>query len=423
MTTRFNSAQRLRRETGSTIVYVALIMAVVLGISALAIDVGYARVARNQLQNAADASALAAARKLGSIYQPMSYLEQQAYVCDPNDIIPVAQATALSNMAATQSVIVRPEDVVIGTWVPTRNPPFEPSTPCNQPDAVQVTAHRDDELGVGGPVETFFARILGRQSMPVAATAIAALTGQSTSVPGELQLPVGVSESKFPGGTNAWCGQVIEFSPTTDPDACAGWTAFEDGANDNNIRGILLGGLGNPLPIQAGETLFNFLNGDLSEGTFEALLVQYQSHGDDVTAIYDPNTEVEPGIASEASKVPLCMSSSNTIVDCRAAEAVGPQLRYPPCQGASGCTGELRYAHEWETTIVVYKDPNPADPNCTPGRGESIAGFAQVVVYNVGMPSNKIVAARIRCDFVDPDATRSGGGNYGKKGSIPGLVR
>jgi hypothetical protein len=52
-----------------------------------------------------------------------------------------------------------------------------------------------------------------------------------------------------------------------------------------------------------------------------------------------------------------------------------------------------------------------------------IAGFAQVVVYNVGMPSNKIVEARIRCDFVDPELTRGGGGNFGKKGSIPGLVK
>lgn len=118
MTMLFTTAERFRRETGATILYVALMLVVFLGVAALAIDIGYERVARNQLQNAADASALAAARKLGSIYQPMSYLEQQAYVCDPNDIIPVAQGTAASNTAATQSVIVLPADVVIGTWDP-----------------------------------------------------------------------------------------------------------------------------------------------------------------------------------------------------------------------------------------------------------------------------------------------------------------
>jgi len=78
----------------------------------------------------------------------------------------------------------------------------------------------------------------------------------------------------------------------------------------------------------------------------------------------------------------------------------------------------LRYAHEWVTGIPVYDSDD-----CTPGKDMPIAGFAEVVVYNVGMPSNKIVAARIRCDFVDPEPTRGGGGNYGRKGSIPGLVR
>ncbi len=401
-----------KNEDGAVLVVVTVMMVLLIGFVALAIDVGYAFVAKNELQNAADASALAAARELGSIYQSMSYVEQQAYVCDPNDIIPVAQSTAASNKAATQSAVVLPEDVVIGTWdytTKTLTPTLE------QPDAVQVTTRRDDEAH-GGPVSTFFARIFNVRFYSVRTNATAALTGQSTAEPGELELPVGVSVSRFSGEPESWCGQVIKFSPTTDPDACAGWTTFESSpANDNKVRDILEGTLGNG-DVVVGDTEFQFTNGDLSEGTFERLMSQYQNNGHDVDGIYDPVSGVEPGPATAA--VPLCMNSINAIVECGTdGTTLDDQLHYPPCSGAGGCSGDLRYAHEWETTVVVY-DSN----DCSPGKDMPLAGFAQVVVYNVGMPSNKVVAARIRCDFVDPEGTRGGGGNFGKKGSIPGLV-
>ena len=47
-------------------------MIVMLAMTALALDVGHALVARNQLQNASDAAALAGARALGVIYEGMS---------------------------------------------------------------------------------------------------------------------------------------------------------------------------------------------------------------------------------------------------------------------------------------------------------------------------------------------------------------
>jgi len=188
----FNFSARFNNERGVTLIYVALLLVVFLGMTALAVDIGYLMVSRNELQNAADASALASTRKLGSIYQPMTYIQQQSYVCDPNVIIPVAKTTAASNMAATQFVTVPDADVVIGTWDPTTK---VLSPTLNQPDAVGVTTRRDDTPGVGGRVGTFFARIFNIQSVSVTATAIAALTGQATSEPGELQLPVGVSRS------------------------------------------------------------------------------------------------------------------------------------------------------------------------------------------------------------------------------------
>ena len=55
---------RLRDQTGVTIILVAILMFVFLGIAALVIDLSNIYVVHNELQNAADAGALAGARFL-----------------------------------------------------------------------------------------------------------------------------------------------------------------------------------------------------------------------------------------------------------------------------------------------------------------------------------------------------------------------
>ncbi len=58
-------------------------MLVLIGFAALAIDVGYYMVTRNELQNIADGAALAACSELGEIYRNMLPDDQSNYVCDP----------------------------------------------------------------------------------------------------------------------------------------------------------------------------------------------------------------------------------------------------------------------------------------------------------------------------------------------------
>ena len=59
-----NMFPRLRGRRGATIVFVALAMVALLSFAALAVDLGYLYVVRNELQNAADAGALAGAQVL-----------------------------------------------------------------------------------------------------------------------------------------------------------------------------------------------------------------------------------------------------------------------------------------------------------------------------------------------------------------------
>ena len=53
-----------RRQSGAAAILVAFLMIVFLGIAALALDIGYLYVVRTELQNAADAAALAGAGRL-----------------------------------------------------------------------------------------------------------------------------------------------------------------------------------------------------------------------------------------------------------------------------------------------------------------------------------------------------------------------
>src|SRR5919108_792360 len=59
-----------RQQEGAIAIIVALSAVVLLGIAAFVIDFGYTWVTTNELQNAADAGALAGARALGKFYCP-----------------------------------------------------------------------------------------------------------------------------------------------------------------------------------------------------------------------------------------------------------------------------------------------------------------------------------------------------------------
>lgn len=363
---------RIKDQSGATAILVAFVMVVLIGIAALAVDIGYVAATKNELQNVADAAALASARQLGAIYQTMTYEEQQAYVCDPSIIVPIAQDVAGKNQAGAQAITINNADVIIGDW-DGNNLTLTPT--LAQPDAVKVTARRDG--AANGPITTFFAKIFGVNTVAVWADATAALTGQSTADPGDLELPVGISRYFF---DTHECNSHIKFYPTNDPDSCAGWNTFTTSpANDNTIRDILEGSITN-LETIAGETMFEFTGGTLSNPTFDALLTLFQHNGYDVDG-----------------PVPLFDSDGN-------------RLLYPD--------GTPRNEHMWETTVAVYDWDDCSNPNTS----ITILGFARIKLTDVQNAPNKTLIGTVICDYVESEDTRGGGGEYGTMGSIPGLV-
>ena len=353
-------AARIKDEYGATAILVALVIVVLISITALAVDIGYVMATKNEVQNIGDAAALAATRQLGHIYEGMSYEEQQSYVCDPATIIPVAKEVALKNKAAGKNIVVNDADIIIGQW----NAETKILTPTfDQPDAVKVISRRDGSAN--GPITTFFARIFGVNTVDVSADATAALTGQSTAGPGGLPLPIGISKKWFE--EPEYCEQPIKFYPTGTLEGCAGWHTYEDHADAHTLEEIINGltnGTYESPETQAGETEFNFVGGNVA------------SRLPDMKVLFDTMKVKNDGIldADEDSST-------------------------------------------WTTSAPVYDLSDCSNPNET----LTILGFATVVITEVlAPPDGQLIQAKVICDMIEP--ARGGGTNYGTKGSIPGLV-
>lgn len=352
----------IKDTRGAVAVLVAIVMVVLLSFGALALDISNAMIARNELQNVADASALAGARQLGVIYQalPQGTPYTTYVLSNPSAVVNAATGVALANQARQVAISLNAADIVIGVW----NSGPRTLTPGNVgATGVQVTARRD--AGANGPVATWLAGIMGISSMNVVATATAALTGTGILLPGEANAPFGLDELIF--NNPAYCGTPIQFYPTNNPpQGCAGWQTFDQNPpNANTERQILQGLTPNPPTyitpqITAGQTPLEYIGGNVASA-FPSLINLYMAK--------------------------------------RVADASSP----------SGFC--------WNVTVPVYPNQNCANPN-TP---MMTIGFASACVWNVqGVPTQQI-DARVTCGEVTNGG--GGGGSFGTLGSIPGLVK
>ena len=143
---------------GAIAILAGLSLVMLLGFASFVIDLGYGLVAKNALQNVADAASLAAARQLGRIYIALPGATQSSYQLTASDrtlIVSQASAVAQSNTAAGKWVEINDADIVVGQWDPVAKSILANIDP---PDAVMVLARRDGTAN--GPISTFFAGII-----------------------------------------------------------------------------------------------------------------------------------------------------------------------------------------------------------------------------------------------------------------------
>lgn len=187
-----------QQRRGVVAVFVAFLLIVLMAFVAFAVDIGYIIAARAEMQNTADAAALAGASQLLDPNLLMgSPSASSAITTTMSNVRSTAQTYSLNNPCFASALALDGNttnaiggDIVCGT-LPTPYTqgaaltPTDPST-GNAPTAVQVRVHHDTIRN--GSLALFFGRILGTSSANLQATATARyqanISGFKISAPG-----------------------------------------------------------------------------------------------------------------------------------------------------------------------------------------------------------------------------------------------
>ena len=274
----------LKDETGAVAIMVALLLIVFIGFAALAIDLGHLYVVRNELQNAADAGALAGARFL--------YNDSGTAVNTGANLI--AYDAATDNNSEKVSVDVNwtsgnEGDVQRGHWSFAAltfedNPSTAPvdlwnvstaelDADPNFINAIKVVTRRQTL-----PAASFFARIFGHERFELSSDAVAYIGFAGTLMPTEVDQPIVIcSESLLNSGDEYTCtvGRMINSGSNTSTHQTGAWTDFNQddactgGTNTTAVRLVLCAD-GNPEDVQFGVDMAT--TGGMVTTVFEALI-------------------------------------------------------------------------------------------------------------------------------------------------------
>lgn len=369
--------KRLSDQQGAVAIMVALSAIVLLGIAAFVIDFGYSWVTTNELQNAADAGALAGARALGHYYCPDPANPDPEKRCLPpatvkattmSDVAPAARAAVKDvvgmNYAATVALAIDDGDIEVGWWdldAKTFSATYtgDPAK-YRPPNAVRARTRRDTTTN--GPIQTFLGNIFGVANINLSKPATAALTSIGKVEPGGL-IPLALSEQHK-------CDDVIKLQKTTT--SCAGWTGFFGDTNTKDlgtlIDGIRTGTMASP-EVTVGDSL-NFTGG-VTSATFNAFYNLWMVKKDPSTGIWQVLLPVYEDLGS-------CDNPNKSL----------------PIKGFA--------TMDISKVDCTASDPKEPYKTCSPGKQDVVEG-------------------KIACGIIDEG--RGGGGSFGTLGSIPGLVQ
>jgi hypothetical protein len=188
----------------------ALLLTIMVGMLAFSVDIGYICAVEAELQNAADAAALAGAQQMQSpfvsFYSPGQTQQQQIFLQVTTDTlnssspIPTAQQFAAANQAGGVYIQVPVTDISFSYYDGTN--PFVPASYPNYfPNTITVTTRRDSTAN--GSLGLFFGQIFGISTSNLNATASATIYAGDVS---SLQVIPGVSAHILPVAldVNVW---------------------------------------------------------------------------------------------------------------------------------------------------------------------------------------------------------------------------
>ncbi len=349
-----NSSSRwlglLRRDDAVVAVVVAAFLATLVGLAGAAVDVGIWYATRAELQNAADAAALAAANTL------ITNNSNGVAVAQPSAALITAKNYALANVAHGKGVIMLDSDFVAGFWdTATATITAQTGTDPANFNAVRVILRRD---GVANqPVATVFARIFGLNSVNVRVSSVAYVGYAGSTTPGQVDLPICIWESAVTGGN---CTDVVVFND--DNSQTAMWTEFStQNANSSDIKpyvdGPDNGGAATPA-VNVGDQ-FRVTNGTLG-GLFDELKARFQAEatGGEWRVLLPVIKDIGSNTAEVVGFVPFVISE------------VYDQNDHPP----SGKSKMSLYGHmECDQVTVPNAPPGGGAYGARAGSGRSVS--------------------------------------------------
>ena len=277
-------------QRGAAGLMVTLLIPVFLGVAALGIDVTHRVILSNELQNAADAGALAGAARLysddGTIIDTGANLVAQQ-VAFQNLTTRVPQTAGESNRLAPEVAVddamANTGDVKRGHW--TFGPPVQSNLArgfyenastatvdlfgvtsadldenVNFINAVRVVAHRENT-----PIVTFFARIFGITDTQLSREAVAYIGFAGRLKPQEVDQPIAICEDTLldpdDGSYNCNIGRMINSGTNETNNETGGWTDFNQegdpcagGTNAQAVRNLVCA-QGNPYTLLLGRNM------------------------------------------------------------------------------------------------------------------------------------------------------------------------
>ncbi|MHC5109197.1 MAG: pilus assembly protein TadG-related protein [Planctomycetota bacterium] len=197
----FRQSNKHQRR-GVVAVITVVLLAVLMGFAALTVDVGAAYNTKSDLQDAADAAALAAAAAYTTDNMMQVRLDTQSAIYS---VISegATDATSMANenpSFGTRSTIIGGQDIAFG-WLDlvSASSALNSGVVPSAFNAVQVTAKRTAD-SVNGPVSAIFSQIFGNSTMDIQATATASfddrVAGYDTNFIADL-IPVSIHEDRY----------------------------------------------------------------------------------------------------------------------------------------------------------------------------------------------------------------------------------
>lgn len=321
----------LKNQRGSIAIIVGISLFMLVAFGALAVDISHLHVARNELQNAADAGALAGARVL--------YNDDGTAVNVGANLEAYDAATANKSVGTAVEVNWSSEndgDVQRGHWsfgLAGLERGFYPNASITPVDlwnvstedldanlnfinAVRVVTRRTTQ---GTPVASFFAGIFGHENFELSAEAVGYIGFAGTLLAHDVDQPIAICSDSIldiSGKYNCTVGRMINSGVDAETNETGGWTSFDQtddpcsgGTNSVEIKSLVCSD-GNPEPIMLGDPVET--TGGEVQVAFDALRACWTSESENRTL---PWTLVLPVIdCGDANNVGTCEVITGAVV-------------------------------------------------------------------------------------------------------------